>query len=203
MTKIDSTPDDHPQIDAAALLPSKIRRPPLWERHPTLTAGLISLLAALVAGAIGFLGAQVGAQTSLNVAKIEAEAEDNRIAQDRRDVVYKGFLDAANTYFYAWDSIENAESLLPLETEKLRTARFEYRGHLNEVYVHGSEAGWAAAKKVNSVLPPSAVYSPIHPATYRADPVAFQEAFKELLDIRCGEATPVLRNGCSQNGTLG
>lgn len=33
------------------------RRPPIWERHPTLTGGVIAIVAALLSGVIGFTGA--------------------------------------------------------------------------------------------------------------------------------------------------
>lgn len=177
------------------------KKPPLWERHPTLTGGLIALLAAVLSGFIGYGGATVGANASFEAANIQRQAEDVRRSQDRRDVVYKEFLEASNKYFYVWEAA--ADSSTPKRdaaearaADALRAARFEYQGQLNEVYVHGSNTAWEAAKRVNATLPSSPIASPVLSSVSVPNPAAFRTAFNDLLDIRCREAAPVARSGC-------
>lgn len=176
------------------------KQPALWERHPTLTAGLISVIAALLAGVIGYLGAVTGANASLDVAKAQTQAENERRAQDRRDTVYKDYLDAANHYFYAWDAIRSNAPDSAVEGGKVEAflqARTDYIGRINDVFVHGSDAGWAATQKLDDTMPPSSGSGNLPPFDTVLDEAAFRTAFNELLSIRCSEASAVARSSCS------
>ena len=156
-------------------------------------------MAAFIAGAIGLLGAQVGAQTSLNVAQVQSQAEDARRAQDRRDTVYKDYLDAANNYFFAWDAIRSNAPDSAVEGGKVEAflqARTDYIERINDVFVHGSDAGWAATQKLDDTMPPSSGGN-LPPFDTALNEAAFRTAFNELLSIRCSEASAVARSSCS------
>jgi len=176
------------------------RTTPLWEEHKTLAAGLISIVAAVVAGVIGYSGAMIGAQTSIQVADQQVQAENNRRAQDRRDTVYKDYLDAANKYFYAWDAIRSNAPDSAVEGGKVEAflqARTDYIERINDVFVHGSDAGWAATQKLDDTMPPSSGSGNLPPLDTALDEAAFRSAFNKVLSIRCSEASAVARSSCS------
>lgn len=170
-------------------------RPPLWERHPALTGGLLTLVAAAVAGAIGYGGAQAGAKASLDVATMQMQAENARRAQDNRDVVYKEYLAAASRYFHAWDDLptrENPEPIatVPAQVKEFLIARAEYQGQINEVHVHGSQTARKASRKVAATMPHSLGGSDMPSGDEVPDATAFRAAFNVFLDVRCAEVNP-------------
>lgn len=121
----------------------------------------------------------------------------------RRDVAYKDYLNAANRYFYAWNSLASAPKPVPVDTVatkmvELLNARYEYQGQVNEVFVYGSQEAWTAHEGVARTLPPSVAGSTLPDfTTAKPDPAAFGTAFDALLEVRCKEVTAALKKSCS------
>nr|WP_173051593.1 hypothetical protein [Arthrobacter sp. J3.40] len=161
---------------------------PFWERHPNLTAGVVAVVAAVLSGVIGFLGATVGANASLEAATIQNEAENVRRAQDHRDVVYKNYLEAADKYFSAWAAWSDTRSSSE-EFDNLIAARSDFRAQINEVYVHGSPRAWNASEMVAAYLPVASAESLLPERDEYLPRNEFAKAYSDFLSIRCQEVT--------------
>lgn len=200
------TPDDRLNDAVARAEQARLVRlasrpkPPLWERHPTLTAGLVALVAALLTGLIGFLGATVGANASIRVATMAADADSLKRAQDKREVAYKDYLNAANDFYYAWEALQFANKPGTDEVLKIlsryETTRAAYQSQINEIYVLGSDKAWVAHEMVARTLP-STVPMTLPPKEREPDKAKFTAAYLDFLRIRCQEATSLPRSGCS------
>lgn len=180
------------------------RKPPFIERHLShlVTAG-IGVVAAIVTLLAAMWGASIGADGALKATAMQNQAEDVRRSQDRRDVAYKDYLNAANRYFYAWDSLTSAPKPVPVDTvatkmAELLSARHEYQGQVNEVFVYGSDEAWAAHQNVSRTLPRAVAGSDIPDFTAgHPNNAAFGAAFNAFLDVRCREVTALSRSSCS------
>jgi hypothetical protein len=179
------------------------RKPPFVERHLShlVTAG-IGLIAAVVTLFAAMWGASIGAEAAVKAADMQNQAEDMRRSQDRRDVAYKDYLNAANRYFYAWDDLASTPKPVPVETvaakmPELLKARYEYQGQINEVFVYGSGEAWSAHENVARTLPSAVAGSDIPDFRGQPNNAAFGAAFNAFLEVRCREVTALPRSSCS------
>ena len=197
---MESNTAEAPGEELALITP---RRPPFIERHLShlINTG-IGVVAAGVTLLAAMWGASIGADGALQAAAVQNQAEDVRRSQDRRDVAYKDYLNAANKYFYAWDSLASTPKPIPVDTVaakmvELLDARHEYQGQINEVFVYGSDEAWSAHQNVARTLPPSTPGSDIPDFTGQPNNAAFGAAFNAFLDVRCREVTALSRSSCS------
>lgn len=168
---------------------------PFWSRHREL----LSILVGVVGAVLALAGAGIGANAALGGVDRQIEAQNAARSQDKRDVAYKAYLEAANNYFYAWDRFVRAETSTG-RTEaanRFQSARFEYRGQTNEVWVHGSDKAVKALNAVTRTMPNSLAFSDLPPLDVLPDSAAFRDAYNDFLQVRCEEVAPVSRTGCA------
>lgn len=180
-------------------------RTPFVEKHLShlVTAG-IGVVAAIVTLLAAMWGASIGAEAAVKAAAMQNEAEDVRRSQDRRDIAYKDYLNAANRYFYAWNSLATAEKPVLVDTAaeyvvEFMTARTAYQSQVNEVFVYGSDDAWSAHQSIARTLPRSLAGSQLPDPATMPDTKAFRAAFSAFLDVRCREVTALSRGSCSQD----
>ncbi|GGI00614.1 hypothetical protein ACFFGR_05860 [Arthrobacter liuii] len=176
----------------------KITRPArtesFWDRHRNLMTVFVGLLGAVLA----LVGAGIGANAALGGVEKQIAAGVIARSQDKRDVAYKGYLEAANKYFYSWDELSRAnEDKAKADAEvRFRLARFEFQGQANEVWVQGSDSAIKGLIEMSAVLPESLASSELPPHERIPDQVLFREKYNNFLRIRCEETAPVTRTGC-------
>lgn len=165
---------------------------PFWSRHREIVTLLLTVAAAIA-------GAGIGANAALGGVDKQIVAQNAARSQDKRDVAYKAYLEAANQYFYAWDGFVSAEipTAQAEAANRFQSARFEFRGQTNEVWVHGSDEAVRAINLVAQTMPNSLPSSDLPHLDVLPDPVAFRDAYNDFLRIRCEEVAPVSRKGCA------
>jgi hypothetical protein len=164
----------------------------------SLFAG-VPLISAAIAGGAALAGAKVGAD-----ATVESQRrliDEQRLAGDRtkRATVYTRFQWTADRYAYeaakAFRRCGRRVRCKALEG-RVQTARFNFQGGINDVYVYGSRDAWSAAREVARALPSSSIGLS---GTIRAQPVSveeFQAAYNRFLDVMCRELTAVRLRPC-------
>lgn len=168
---------------------------PFWSRHREL----LSILVGVVGAVLALLGAGIGANAALGGVDRQIEAQNEARSQDKRDVAYKAYLGAANTYFYAWDDFVKAKTQTA-QTEaanRYQSARFEFQGQTNEVWVHGSDKAVKALNALKRTMPNSLASSDLPSLDVLPDSAAFRDAYNDFLQVRCEEVAPVSRTGCA------
>lgn len=135
---------------------------------------------------------------------MQNQAEDVRRSQDQRDVAYKEYLNAANRYFYAWNSLATAKKPVLVDSAaeyvvEFMSARTAYQSQVNEVFVYGSDDAWSAHQDMARTLPRSVAGSQLPDPATVPDTKAFGAAFSAFLDVRCREVTALSRSSCPQD----
>lgn len=169
-----------------------VEKTSVWSRHRELLTLLLSVVGALA-------GAGIGANAALGGVDRQIEAQNEARSQDKRDVAYKAYLEAANDYFFAWDGFLKAGNPEARggAAERFQAARFRFRAQTNEVWVHGSNKAVAAINAVSRTVPEALALSDLPPLDVPADPSAFRDAYNDFLQVRCEEVAPVSRVGCA------
>lgn len=148
----------------------------------------------VVSLASGLFGGWAGSALTVN-ASVEAE---KRV---QVGTVYAAYLDAANSYNNAALDQARAQAALPAsrvqpQSAAFEHARHEFQGAINEVYVYGSEDAWEANLKVVKVLPVALGNLPDR-KIFGPDPVKFQTAYNQFLNVFCREAVAEPRKDCA------
>lgn len=167
-----------------------------WVKHG---GHVITALAALLAFTAGLLGAGIGADASVRVADKQIQAENDRRAQEQRRVAYNAYLDAANEYFFSWDRFVKAPegSARNAAAGRFITARFAYRGQVNDVFVFGSASAWDAVKGMDATLPQFLGSSDLPRLDGTPDEAAFAAAYRAFLVVQCREVAAISRSECA------
>ncbi|UKA55161.1 hypothetical protein LFT45_04285 [Arthrobacter sp. FW305-BF8] len=192
-----------------------------WWSKPHQANTVTAISTVLVAGltfASGYVGAQVGADTALQVSRNETEAENLRRSQEKRQTVYQGYLDAANEFSGAThglsrvynDSVkkladgtikanQNMPHLVDAQN-RFNTARSAYQDAINDVYIFGSDEAWKAHKELAALLPDSLHSTEVSfPPPAVPDSEAFIGAYRGFNEVVCVEVAPVPRSGCDRH----
>lgn len=192
-----------------------------WWSKPHQANTVTAISTVLVAGltlASGYIGAQVGANTALQVSRDETEAENLRRSQEKRQTVYQGYLEAANDFSAATHSLsrvysdsvtklaggtikanENMPHLVQAQNT-FNNARSAYQDAINDVYIFGSDEAWKAHKEMASVLPDSLYSTEVSfPPPTAPDSDSFISAYQGFNEVVCVEVAPVPRSGCDRH----
>ncbi len=170
-----------------------------WNRHGAV------VLAALVAAAAALGGNAIGASGAYNAAVAQQEAgaaaAAEREVRTKRGEVYAAYLGAANQYV-----IENSKMIRELESSEANpdnlnpavlnswlSARSDYQGEINRVYVYGSDRAWELHRDLAAALPP-ALGSEIE--FKKVNDHAFTTAYQEFQKVVCLEVPAIPRRGC-------
>jgi hypothetical protein len=173
----------------------------------------LPLLVAALAFVAGIGGSAIGgayaykAATSTETA--QATASRDAATQSKRGEVYLAYLDTANTYALASQKLSDdtrrigkgttAQQNYDNDYGPWQTARSKYQGEVNQVYVYGSNAAWAAHRQVAATLPlalgPDNV-GEFTQALYGVDWKQFNAAYGDFLSVFCKEVPAEPRSGC-------
>lgn len=146
---------------------------------------------------IALAGAGIGANAALAGVDKQIVAQNVVRSQDKRDVAYKSYLEAANRYFYAWKSLAESNGSAQVEAaSKFRTARFEVRTKLNEVWVHGSSDAVQGLISLGQTLPDAMPETDLPSPDLKPDEDKFRKAYNAFLTLRCTEVAPINREAC-------
>lgn len=169
--------------------------------------GVLLITVSIVTATAGIAGSWIAANGAYDAALAE-QKESRRTAlekeaRDKRAEVYMKYLEAANEY-----QLKNEKMMLSLE--KMRssskpneldmeaynvwlTARADYQGAVNEVYIYGSDEAWNSTRKISESLPRS-IGSKIEFESTNYE--TFREGYIRFLErIRC-EVPPARSSKC-------
>lgn len=179
-----------------------------WMKHigVHLTTALIALVAGLGGSVIGAITAY-NAATGTEVAKEVADRDTARRAKSGE--VYLAYLDAANRYALATQKMANdwtkatkdpnASADFSADLDPWKTARSNFQGEVNQVYVYGSQDAWDAHQKVAATLPPSVGMesaNDIVKVITGFNFSAFGIAYQGFLAVFCREVPAVPKANC-------
>lgn len=167
---------------------------------------VFALSAALLGSVVGGLFVYRASVDSQALQARELRAEDERAI--RRET-YLAYLDNATAY-------RNSTLELLKELEKVPetdltgttvafgpwlTARFDYQGSVNSLYVYGSDQAWQRHLGIAATLPyavgyldPTQIVADL--ARIRDDIISFGRAYSNFLDLMCRELPATPRDGC-------
>lgn len=178
------------------------------------------VVAGVIALGGGLGGAWIGANAANGNQRDEAREARQAEARQKRADVYSDFLDAAGAYAGRSREIQakitvTQRNLRPgqkftlcvaskgrcpgadirREFPRFQSARSQFQGALNDVYVYGSARGVSAARRVAAALPPSL----FDPQTVKLGGVIearFKRAYNTVLDTMCAEVSADPRQAC-------
>jgi hypothetical protein len=173
----------------------------------------LPLLIATLAFIAGIGGSVIGGayayKSATSTETAQEAASRDAATQTRRGEVYLAYLDAANTYALASQKLSDdtkrigkgttAQENYDNDYGPWQTARSSYQGEVNQVYVYGSDAAWAAHQKVAATLPlalgPDNV-GEFTQALYGVKWQQFNAAYDNFLSVFCKEVPAEPRSGC-------
>jgi hypothetical protein len=186
----------------------------LATRHNRLKDIGVPLIVAMVALLSGIAGSIIGGAFAYNAAtgtEVAHEAADKDAAQrSKRADVYLAYLDAANKYALASQALANDVALIAKQDLSgnvglandfgpWKTARSNYQGEVNQVYVYGSDNAWQTLQAVAATLP--AAVGPDDLSTFEQAInnykwPAFNKAYGDFLAVFCREVPASPRGNC-------
>jgi hypothetical protein len=176
---------------------------------------LVPLLAAAIGLAGGLLGAHFGAEATITTQREQAHEARRSEARVKRAKVYSDFLAAADSFesksrYFTYTihrRVSKGGSVraacrrakicgLPRALfDAYSSARSNFQGALNQVYVYGTPRGVRAARELAGGLPP-ALYKPGSFSIGDVDEPVFFRGYNAVLDTMCAEVSADPRPTC-------
>lgn len=170
----------------------------------SLAKAQASIIGIVVGGVLGFAGstmaANISADAQVRVAKEQLDHAASLKTKEQRDETYRAYLSAVEEYRYATEAMfgKPAPTDVKAAYSRFITARSNFQGQINEVYVYGSDEALRAHLKIAKTLPRSLGQSDLSfKATDLSDEKTFIEAYNAFLKVRCLEVTATQRQGCA------
>lgn len=179
-------------------------RRPAWKTAVWSVVG--SLLVASVGAGSALLGARAGAHASIETARMQLAEQRAKEDRDRRSKVYADYLSAAVAFSLATHRVfdrwaeqakaANGKKFVPDKAvlTSYYAARSAYQNQVNQLSIYGSDAAWAAHRKLAAVLPPAIESYDVEPV----DSDQFLAAYRGFLDVFCMEVPANPRKGCTE-----
>jgi hypothetical protein len=109
-------------------------------------------------------GARIGAENAREIQDREQAATLDKESRDKRGEVYAKLLRDANAFFYASLRLYDAQEVARTSgrpvpgsvTSTWQSARFDYQGSINAVFVYGSDQAWALVNEIVDPVSPAA-----------------------------------------------
>jgi len=170
--------------------------PEVRSRTP-ITQVVVPLLVVIVSSLFAYRIADLNIQTARRQQTEEFESRRLDEARAKRGDIYQRFLESANRFAVAALKAETeCPRICPSPPGEFQTARFEFQGSLNEVYIHGSAEALDKSRAVAATLPPSLGSLTGEVTITRVDGSLFTNAYREFLSILCREIPAKPRTEC-------
>lgn len=168
------------------------------ERRLALLGLAVALMGALIGGLLSYLGAWQQART-----QIEAQAAQNREDQkkedrERRAEIYEELLGTADVYAVETNKIitDCKDGKCSPKWGEWQTARYNYQGALNHVWVFGSNDAVAQTGVISASLPDSLWLPSPDTLSLRFDSEKFIVAYQGFQFLMCRELPAQPRSDC-------
>jgi hypothetical protein len=171
-----------------------------------------AVAAAIIAAGAGYFGAKQGVEASVQIARDDRRAAVDQRTQEKRATVYQDYLQKANDFNFEAADLASALAIKSGNLKKFlmttegtnavtqyNNARAAYQGAINDVYVYGSDAAWAAHRKVAATLPPSLGAIDLTLPTGVPDQKEFNASYQAFQSVVCREVVAIPRQGCGKD----
>lgn len=162
----------------------------------------VPLLIGLAAAGAAYFGAQSGANATLEAQEQQLTAQQNQTVRTQREQVYEQYLKSADAYEVASSERYSqcaGDTTCPVNVAGWQSARFNYQGALNAVYVYGSNEAVRYTLLISAAMPPSlgipSNYGNVAPGKVNED--LFVSAFQGFQRMMCLEVNPDPQDACS------
>ncbi|WP_143138898.1 hypothetical protein [Lentzea waywayandensis] len=189
------------------------------DRHPTAVFLATSIVVPLLAAAAAIVGSRIGADGALTAAIAQQEQSLKLVraeeARKKRGEVYAELIDAANSFadfidnlratarrYEEEDSRRAPGTYVPNDVEINDEARVRaaFISKLNQVFVYGSDEGYATAEELRTLFGDGKALTPVrqrlNPAEIGIERPAYDAALKKLQLLMCREVSAEPRPSC-------
>jgi hypothetical protein len=159
----------------------------------------VALAGALIGGLFSFWGAWWQSHTQMEAQAAQNREDQKKEDREKRAEIYEEYLNASDAY-----AVETNEIITDCKDRKCspdwgkwQTARHDYQGALNHVWVFGSDAAVAQTGMVSESLPQSLWVPSSDTLSLRFDAEKFTVAYQGFQSLMCRELPAQPRSGCS------
>ncbi|WP_328500583.1 hypothetical protein OG828_07685 [Streptomyces sp. NBC_00457] len=169
------------------------------EDHRIVLIGFaVALIGALIGGVFSYLGAYQQARTQIESQSSQLFEDQKKEQREKRAEVYEEFLKAADTF-----AVETNKIITDCKDGKCspnwgdwQTARYDYQGAVNHVWVFGSDAAVKQLVAVSGTLPESVWAPNSDELNLRFKSTGFTTAYNGFQSLMCRELPAQPRNSC-------
>ncbi|WP_330355384.1 hypothetical protein [Streptomyces chartreusis] len=158
----------------------------------------VAFAGALIGGFFSYWGAWQQARTQIEAQAAQNHEEQKKEDREKKAEVYEGFLNASDTYAIETHEIitDCKDKKCSPDWDKWQTARSEYQGALNHVWVYGSDAAVSQTGLVSASLPASLWVPSSDTLSLRFNSEEFTVAYQGFQALMCEELPAQPRAGC-------